>query len=436
MVEDGRVRLKVKEMVKRFCCDSVIVILSALLCYLLLVVSFLIPTEYADSRLFFNVRDSVEQYRNEPYAYEILRGFHNTSLSHFSDMWMLNIASYNGDESAFIKAAGDFYYIDENHIRGLETYTDGYSGAEIGSYARYWNGYLVLLKPLLFFFNYNEIRVLAILYEVILSFGIVYEFGKRKDSGKVIAFGLLWFFFMPIALPLSLHRMITINIMLLTMWIVERFYCVIDEKAHGDWHYFFLLIGALTSFFDLSTSPILTFGIPYVLLLSRKDEGGEIKGIIDIIKDFFGWGIGYVGIWVMKWIISSVILKKNVLLDAWLTVKLRTSTDHNISMGERFEAIWVNVREYIHDTYLLPFVVIICIVLWVVIKKRKLLNFKKTICDGIKYFLIALIPFVWYICTANHALNHPQFTYRNIGVSIFALMIFLLDVVLRNVGGE
>ena len=40
-----------------------------------------------------------------------------------------------------------------------------------------------------------------------------------------------------------------------------------------------------------------------------------------MLKCSASWCIGYLGLWMSKWILSSIILRKNIILDAYLETK-------------------------------------------------------------------------------------------------------------------
>ena len=56
------------------------------------------------------------------------------------------------------------------------------------------------------------------------------------------------------------------------------------EKLKNKYGYFFLIIGMMTSFFDLLTYPVATFGIPIILffILENKSLKEGIKDISEL----------------------------------------------------------------------------------------------------------------------------------------------------------
>lgn len=91
----------------------------------------------------------------------------STRLDNFTTAIMLKICASDhavGFEAAF----GDYHYQASSAPENTQTksFREQLSGDVLSgdgrwaSYARYWNGYTIVVKPLLLFFNLNEIRML------------------------------------------------------------------------------------------------------------------------------------------------------------------------------------------------------------------------------------------------------------------------------------
>lgn len=51
---------------------------------------------------------------------------------------------------------------------------------------------------------------------------------------------------------------------------------------------------------------------------------------------------------------------------------------------------------------------------------------------SLPYFMVSLLPFLWYLFTINHSAIHGWlFTYKALGVSLFSLL--LLQVKIANI---
>jgi len=74
----------------------------------------------------------------------------------------------------------------------------------------------------------------------------------------------------------------------------------------------FLVIGMLTAFFDLFTAPLITLGLPLLMLFlvreSVQEEYGMRTGVVDTVKFGAIWAVGYASSWASKWFIGSAVI--------------------------------------------------------------------------------------------------------------------------------
>ena len=74
---------------------------------------------------------------------------------------------------------------------------------------------------------------------------------------------------------------------------------------------FFFVVGMMENFFDFLTYPIITLGIPLILLLWMRvrDEKTDLKdNLLFTIWSSISWGVGYALTWIAKWGITTVVL--------------------------------------------------------------------------------------------------------------------------------
>ena len=135
----------------------------------------------------------------------------------------------------------------------------------MNGYGRYWHGYDIVLRPLLMFFDYAQIRwicvglfvvlasILACLTYRILGLGITLAFAIALTLCKfpVIAY-CMQFMNMTVLTMLSI-------IMLLGYWLPKKKDNIKNDKL-DDLYVFIFVIASLTVFFDLLTTPILPIG--------------------------------------------------------------------------------------------------------------------------------------------------------------------------------
>lgn len=179
-----------------------------------------------------------------------------------------------------------------------ETMLDNYI---INNYGRYWHGYQTLLRPLLCFFTYSDIRHINMIVQLVLAFGFVCILAESKERVYVIPFFGLYIFLSPVSLFSSLQYSPCFYIMMLAL-----FGLFLGRRRWTDTgrNYLFLLAGVLTAYFDFLTYPFITLGVPLIAYLAFEDRR-LVTRQIDMRKNMllytFSWGIGYVGMWSAKW---------------------------------------------------------------------------------------------------------------------------------------
>lgn len=172
-----------------------------------------------------------------------------------------------------------------------------------------------------------------------------------------------------------------------------------------------------TSYFDFLTYPLVTLGIPLIFVMLFYDDDKTVNNIGRIIFYSFMWGIGYVGMWIAKWIIGSFLVKDNLIKVAIESLKARTSSE---DYG-RIDAITMNIKVYRDLFYKIIFGILI---LYYLIRGLKVIkNIKLSyIKEIVPYVIVAIMPFAWYFVTANHSCIHNFFTYRNLIIFFFSTM--------------
>jgi len=389
--------------------------------YLVLVLAFALPL----GRMYNNVLQSSSAFSPD---YTLL--IHNnlaTKTDDYTDALMLMTAANGADRNPFTAAAYDYYWgRDGKSPNETITNIENSENKSI-AYSRYWHGYLLFLKPLLMFFDYNEIMVITSILVVVLMVIVVYLLKKKSLEKLIVPYSVVVALMFPIAISLSLQYMnifVILNLVLIGMLL---FYERIEKS---NWFfYMFLVIGMATCYFDLLTTPIVTFGIPLAVWLIMKNREkilsfwGNMKLII---TGAIAWGIGYGGIWVGKWTLGSIVTGKNLFADAMGAAEQRMSTT---TVGEisRFQPVAEAFKYTFSKPVIVLLIIAIIVVVVLLIAKRIRFNKKKAV-DNLWMFVIAMIPLIWYMLLVNHSSWHIFFTYRTLGVFTFAVICYAVSV--------
>lgn len=302
----------------------------------------------------------------------------------------------------------------------VEHYLNGTEFDQEESYARYWHGYLVFLKPLLTIMDYGSIRVLNGILQVFLFLMVCCLLVKKNQKEYLVPVVLSYLMIMPIALMNSLQFSSCYYIYTLGMIGI----LILPEDKQRFIYLVFLYIGIFTAYFDFLTYPIATFGMPAaVYLVLRKKETTE-KKIIDLIRNGFFWCFGYVGMWSLKWIVAWIITGENVINEAASAISLRTSSA--LPEGgklSRIECVNINFQALL-DTPVTW--VALLFVLYLLLKNKKIkdLSFEdKRV--FFPYLFLGLLPVIWFVIVGNHSSIHYWFTNK---ACIVTLSSFLFAV--------
>ena len=414
------------KIVRRIKSAILILIAGGVTGIILLVFANMIPTDY----IIENARASVDIFKIEGSNPQVIHGYQATSLDNYTDAWMLRNAFYNGEESAWQKALHVYYYSytdEEYDVReSMIAWLEGKEGYEKKSYARYWHGYLILLKPLLYFWDYGDIRGFLKWIELSMVVYICVLLSKRKLERFIPAFiaAMVCIEFQLIGMSMQYSWVFLIG-MAFSAVILRKVPCGTEEGGRDG--LLFLVIGMLTSYFDFLTYPLFTLGIPLLfLMICEREEKRENAALLGMaVKYSVYWGVGYIGMWVQKWILCTVFTGENLLADGLNSILERSGRSVNGEQVGYVDALRANMAPICKYPYFLA--VLAAAVLILVICRKE----EKGIFSGwvlLTYLYIAILPFCWYAVSINHSHIHAFMTYKLLGITVFAVLCMLTEV--------
>ena len=394
---------------------SVVLLLVGILAgYLLLMMAYLLPVEKMQE----NLLKSIDVLTEEQEYHKVIPGYNSTRLDKFTESWMLGIAVYNNSlpiwERALKCTSADY---GEGPLNGLVHYLRerGSINGEI-EYTRYWHGYLIILKPLLLFFNYADLRVLNMMLDILLMFVV---FNTLKDMGferEAWGYIVAVLFIVPVVIPLSIQFSSMFYLTNIALWILLKKYNQIVEKK--GMILYFQMIGMAASYFDFLTYPIASLGIPMVCLFLLDSDNTLWLKIRKLIYLSISWGFGYSAMWAGKWVLSTLVLKDNVIANAISQILLRSS---HVQNGEKISTMdtWIrNLEFFFKKPYLILIVICFIVAIIGIYMNRKMIIY--VIVDTFPFMLIAAMPFAWYTFAEQHSYEHHWFTFRGLMTSVFA----------------
>ena len=361
-----------------------------------------------------NVQRSAVVFQTEG-TYHSLFSWCQSQLDNFTDALILLTSSDDAPDTALNRAMYSYNgWIDDLSPaeRLVAHYVDGIDFTEHGSYARYWHGYQVLLRPLLEIFDYQQIRILNGLVQLLLCLAVCWLMYRKKKAAYAVPYFIGYLMMMPLALADSLqfsscYYVYTIGCLVLL--------CCNDVQRKKCAGFLFLNLGLAIAYFDFLTYPIATCGVPLLVYLMLTQSASFEEQIRQIIRCVFCWGIGYAGMWSSKWVLATWITGTNVLQSAQNAAAFRTSHGYAGAHYTMISCITQNIRIFIRTPFFLLFLGFLVYVL------LKSASYKSRSSRTPLYGFVALLPLVWYTALMNHSSIHSWFTNK-------ACLVLLLAV--------
>lgn len=382
----------------------------------LLTLSHLIPTK----KISENVNESIHTLKEEG-VYPKIFNFKLFQLDNYTDALMLNIAVSVNNTDPLEASMFNYWYTSGNNrqiILDTKAVIDNNTyGLEKRSYGRYWQGYLIFLRPILTIMNYNQIRLLNFILLGLLFTIILYQIKNKININIMVLFLLTMLLISFPIVPLSMQFSTVFYISFISILIILEKLPYFQKQL--NFLLLFFIIGACTSFFDFLTVPLLTLGLPLIVFVLMDDETNKY---FLTIKASALWGAGYGITWASKWFIGGLITGVNILQVAMESAAVRTSYAYagmemtipqifrfSISMLNKFDLLWPLIGG-----------IIIVIFFYIFLIKKG-----KTIIHHAYLLLIASMVPVWFLILRNHSIQHGWFTWRSLAVTLFAGFIFV-----------
>lgn len=357
-------------------------------------------------------------------------GFKLFQMDNYTDTIMLFEAA-SADESDPLTAmmTNTTYNVEnfETMADDLQTYLTARAAGEAlpdslqpFSYARYWHGYLIWLRPLLCLMPYGGVRVVQMI--VLAALLVVTLVGLNRQAGGR---AVLWFLASQLAVTVFF---VPRQVQFFTCFMIAYAGCawvVAKPRGPRQMAVALVVLGVCTAFCDLLVTPILTLGLPMAVWLVTLPQRlcASPRQCAMVVSGSLCWGFGYAGCWAFKWVLAGLVTGQNVLGDALHQAEVRTSADtwHGI------ELTWGNIFRFVVDTLsshgllwpLLLFAVLAAALFALCVRSRAALG------RALPLGLTALMAPVWLAVLRTHSIQHGWFTWRSLGVTLFAGIAFV-----------
>ncbi|MBI1365022.1 MAG: hypothetical protein GC153_03595 [Alphaproteobacteria bacterium] len=309
-----------------------------------------------------------------------------------------------------------------SHCAPFQALLEESKGARRIDYFRYWHGYAAISRPILEIFSYHDLRMLTFNAMVLLFFALAFRL--YRDFGAKFALAVLFpFFFVHYGGFLILWTKAAPWIVMLGASI---YFASARRPYERDPFLAFFLIGALTSYVDLLSTPLLTFGLPayvYFFYLARRGDMPAPRAQIERLAAIgCFWFAGYAGLWCAKFLLAFAVVGPHAIRDIVDTALFRIHGGYEsvkwwpgAAIEENFEVfkgLWGAVILVVFGA--LPFA-----------KAARRRGAAALLRRAPVLALLALSPFVWYEVLSNHSQIHGLFTHADLVLFFLPLSLIL-----------
>lgn len=310
-------------------------------------------------------------------------------------------------------------YADENNEQQLFLH----------QYARYWHGYLIYLKPLLFLFTWKQGMALGVLMQLVLLGLVVWAACRRHKPEAAIAIAVGLAFMKPVLMAASFAMsscwVITMAAMLVMLLFHEK---LVQKNRYPE---FFLIVGILTAYFDFLTYPVVTLGFPLCIYFLIKEKETWKNHLKQVVGFSLCWGIGYVGFWASKWILADVTLQSGTIKNAAGYLLGWTEAIGGRPRMNGGQYVLELILQQYHALFYPVAVAVLLFASVVLLIFACRSSVKKTLEALMPYGVIFFVPVVWMFVVQRHSALHTTFTFRILGVAAMAVCCMVIALIRR-----
>ena len=385
----------------------------------LLFASALIPRKTLAS----NMLTSAEFLCNKEMFGYIWEGVDASIYDRYADSILLNIAwNYESDNPVRSVVESSFYHTDSQG-ENLNFYDAVTSDLDANlEYVRYWHGSISVVRPLLVIMPIQDMYIFLAVILLILFLTLIWRLRSLDEKALIVAVTLGMMLTYSWFVPFSLEYIWTYLITLVVS------HLIINKDINDSKYISILMItGILTAYMDFLTTETLTLTIP--LMISIKIRGKNDDRFI-ALKSAIAWGIGYVGMFIFKWLLASIILGGSIKDHVLGHVEERVG---GVILDEAYFGtlgpIWKNISTMI------PFslgrcgviagilIILICIYMGYIYHGKTVKTNTVVI-----YAVCGLIPLVRFLTLRNHSVIHYFFTFRALMATVMAIVMIMTEV--------
>mgnify|MGYP006872995002 FL=1 len=307
------------------------------------------------------------------------------------------------------------------NVEALEAVVAG-MGEPVQTYARYWHGSTFLMRFLLLIVGrYANIR-LVLYYISSITLVIMLAMASRHSATKAaVAFIVAFLLLKGYVLQFSI-QFFPVLMLACCGGIAAIFFRSSPRRMQMA----IFVVGSLTAYFDLLTTPLLTIGVPLLIYIACNEKKLQDMSIwelaLTLLTPLVIWGIGYGCTWMAKWALATCFTSENVFASTLTVGQYRINGAvpqmGDYTIGDTFTS---NIRK-------MP-LILVAAAIAVLALLATLFHKRMSVKLMMIYMAVGLLPYLWFAVLANHSWVHCWFTYRAQMVTVMAVVMVLSGMV-------
>ncbi len=292
------------------------------------------------------------------------------------------------------------------------------------NYVRYWLGFRMYVRPMLAVMNYMDARqCIQWGFFILLGLVTIVLYRQTKSLLLALAFPAAMSQLNPLVVASCFQYSACFYIAFIGMLLVPTV-----QKRRFTMPMLFFTIGFCTQVFDFYTAPVLTCGLPLVMLLLLPETDALTPRVRwkRFFQCIFVWILGYVGAWLMKMTLTTLFTPYNGLYDGLSRLLFWMQPAQSGSNTEKWLALKAVYWCMINIVDLLPLILEGLLLLLYAATVFKTHPGKGIWTKNLPLLVACALPILWFMAAAKPSYEQFYFQYRGLGILLFAGLAFLI----------
>lgn len=419
-------------MKKKLALHTILFICLTLVLYMLLVCAGAIPNKLIAD----NMTRSAYTYKDtDAFSYGS-SGRLCSVTDNYADSILLNVSYNMGRGNPFVTSLDtDYYSGGRLGVNAGLFLTVSENALPDTDYTRYWHGSGGVLRIMHLFCSVDEIKIIGLILTLVFALLTAVYLIKRKNYKTTLAFliGIAAVHIWNTGLSLEYQSVFILCFILCPVYLFT------EMENENLLTYLSVIGGTLTAFFDFLTCETVVILLPLILVISSRIEEGRLtdikKNLFLILKCLMCFFLSYAGMFLMKWLLASLVTGKNEFALALSQAKIRVGGESDEMPENIFlrmpSALFANLTVLFGGSERVEFKrVFLCIGIISAVFGSCYYLFRKKNGEVWLMLVLGAVVLARYMILSNHSYLHGFFTYR----ALIAPITAIISALLLNVG--